>query len=199
MADDAVDGRQIRADAALMAAVVAGERDAFARLVAKEAPRLVRFATGLLDNDAEAEEIAQEALLRLWRQAPDWRPVARIGTWLHQVTYRLAIDLLRRRRPMVEMEEIVDLIVDPAPLPEEALADGQRLENLRQALGGLPERQRAAILLAYHQDLGQREAAFAMGISEEAYESLLARARRRLRHAAAAWMAAEMPEGGTPT
>ncbi len=179
--DDPHDGDAIRADHALMRAVADGEDGAFARLIAAEAPKLTRFAASILSDLSEAEEVVQEALLRLWKQAESWEPQARIGTFLHQVAYRIAIDRLRRRRPHVDIDGLDDVLEDDGPTPERQLAQKDDGRVVQAALDKLSERQRAVIVLAHFQELGQAEAADIMGIGEHAYESLLARARRRLR------------------
>jgi RNA polymerase sigma-70 factor, ECF subfamily len=186
MAHGGPDVGRIARDAALMERVAAGDERAFRLVAEAEGPRVLRFATTVLGNVAEAEEVSQEALLRLWRHAPEWRPVARIATWLHQVAYRLALDLLRRRRPTVEIEGVAES-VDPAPLPDEAVLRLRRARDLAAAIGELPERQRVAVVLAHHQGLSEREAASVMGVTEAAYHSLLARGRRSLRQAMGAW------------
>jgi RNA polymerase sigma-70 factor (ECF subfamily) len=179
--DDPDDGDAIRADHALMRAVADGEDGAFARLIAAEAPKLTRFVASLLSDLSEAEEVVQEALLRLWKQAASWEPQARIGTFLHQVAYRIAIDRLRRRRPHVDIDGLDDILEDEGPTPERHLAQQDDGRVVQAALDKLSERQRTVIVLAHFQELGQAEAADIMGIGEHAYESLLARARRRLR------------------
>ena len=172
----------IIADHALMAAVADGDGQAFERLVAAETPKLLRFARTLLTaSPAEAEEVVQEALLRLWKMAPDWQPNARVGTWLHQVVYRLSIDNIRRRRPSVEIGTMESEIEDDGPLPDARLIRDDEVTMVQSAIALLPERQRAALTLCHFQELGQAEASAVMGIGESAYESLLARARRRLR------------------
>ena len=172
----------IARDGARLARVAEGDDAAFAMIAAEETPRLLRFLASILGSGtAEAEEIAQEALVRLWRQAPDWQPEARVGTWLHRVAYRLAVDTLRRRRPMVGVEAVEDVVADEAPEPEASLIRADDARALRAAVESLPERQRTAIALCHFQGLGQAEAAMVMDVSEAAYESLLARARRRLR------------------
>lgn len=171
----------LRADHALMQAIAAGERDVFARLIDAEAPRLTRFVAAILSDLAEAEEIVQESMLRLWRQAPGWEPRARIGTYLHRVAYRLAIDRLRRRRPHVDIDDYDDQIEDETALPDRNLDRIDDVRLVHEALDQLSDRQRAVIVLAHFQELGQAEAAAILGIGEHAYESLLARARRRLR------------------
>jgi RNA polymerase sigma-70 factor (ECF subfamily) len=179
--DDPGDDAAIRADHALMQAVADGEDGAFARLIAAEAPKLTRFVASVLSDLAEAEEVVQEALLRLWKQAATWEPQARIGTFLHQVAYRIAIDRLRRRRPHVDIDGFDDILEDESPTPERHLVRQDDGRIVQAALDKLSERQRTVIVLAHFQELGQAEAADIMGIGEHAYESLLARARRRLR------------------
>ncbi|MFI5409777.1 RNA polymerase sigma factor [Kaistia sp. UC242_56] len=179
--DDPGDDKAIQADHALMQAVAAGEEGAFARLIQAEAPKLTRFVASVLSDLAEAEEVVQEALLRLWKQAATWEPNARIGTFLHQVAYRIAIDRLRRRRPHLDIDGFDDILEDDAPTPERHLTQKDDGRVVQAALDQLSERQRTVIVLAHFQELGQAEGADIMGIGEHAYESLLARARRRLR------------------
>ena len=176
------DREGIALDRALMARIAAGSEAAFAALAGEETPRLLRFARSLLaESPAEAEEIVQEALLRLWRQAAAWKPEGRVSTWLHQVAYRLAIDAVRRRRPSVTIESVETELEDEAPVPDARLMQIDDVNAVRAAVARLPERQRTALLLCHFQDMGQGEAALVMGIGERAYESLLARARRRLK------------------
>jgi RNA polymerase sigma-70 factor (ECF subfamily) len=178
--DERPEADPIRRDEVLMATVAAGDEAAFSGLAKAESPRLLRFARSLL-APAEAEEVVQEALLRLWQQAESWQPKGRVSTWLHHVAYRLCIDRLRRRRPVVDVDEVVDDLEDPAPAPDQRLIRVAEADAVRAAIAELPERQRVAILLCHFQELSQAEAAGVMGIGEEAYESLLARGRRRLR------------------
>ncbi len=180
----ALDRERIRADQATMAAVAEGDEAAFARLVRDLTPMLLRFARATLAaSPAEAEEVVQEALIRLWQQAETWQPDGRISTWLHKVAYRLCIDRLRRRRPSVDIDAVEDGLADPAPLPGDRLVQLEDARAVQAAVAALPERQRVAIVLCHYQGLKQAEAAGIMGIGEEAYESLLARGRRRLRAA----------------
>ncbi len=176
------DGDGIARDRARLARVAAGDEAAFAGIVADETPRLLRFVSSILGSgQAEAEEIVQEALIRLWQQAETWQPDGRISTWLHRVTYRLAIDVIRRRRPTVAIETVEDTLEDAGPEPVARLIRVEDVNALRAAIEALPERQRTAIALCHFQGLSQAEAAAVMEVGEAAYESLLARARRRLR------------------
>jgi RNA polymerase sigma-70 factor (ECF subfamily) len=168
------------ADFAELQAIAAGDADAFARLIDRESPRLLRLAQGMLGSLEEAEDVVQDTLFRLWREAGRWKPEARIGTWLHTVCYNRSIDRLRRRRSAVE-ESVLTTLPDEADLPDAALVQGEAAQSVRDAIARLPDRQRSALLLFHFQDLPQSEAARIMGVSETAFESLLARARHHLR------------------
>jgi RNA polymerase sigma-70 factor (ECF subfamily) len=177
-----LDRAGIHADQELMAAIAEGDEAVFERLVRGLAPVLLRFARATLAaSPAEAEEVVQEALIRLWQQAASWQPDGRISAWAYRVTYRLCIDRLRRLRPAVDLDAVADDLADPAPLPGARLARLEDVRAVQAAVAALPERQRTAIVLCHYQGLAQAEAAVVMGLGEEAYESLLARARRRLR------------------
>ncbi len=179
---DARDRSQIHADQATMAAIAAGDTRAFARLVGQMTPVLLRFTQSILvASPGEAEEVVQEALVRLWQRADAWQPNGRVVTWLHRVAYRLAIDALRKRRPSVAIDDVAEVIADGKPLASTRLDHADEVRAIRAAIAALPERQRSAIVLCHFQGLAQAEAAAVMGIGEHAYESLLARARRSLR------------------
>ncbi|WP_454688677.1 RNA polymerase sigma factor [Achromobacter aloeverae] len=172
-------------DAELVARVARQEPAAVRELVARKLPRLLALATRMLGDRAEAEDVAQDAFVRVWRQAPRWRAgEAKFDTWLHRVALNLCYDRLRGRRedPMADMPDDAD----PGPGPDAELARRDREAALKAALAALPPRQREALILTYYQDLSNVEAAAAMEIGVEALESLLARARRSLRERLAA-------------
>jgi RNA polymerase sigma-70 factor (ECF subfamily) len=153
---------------------------AFARLVDRHLARVHSLAYRVLGVRAEAEDVAQEVLLRAWRQLPTWRPgEAKFSTWLQRVTLNLVNDRLRGRRDQVDVEQVELASASPGPEQESARLDQAR--RVRAALQQLPERQRDAMLLCHFEGLGNIEAAAALQISVEALESLLGRARRRLR------------------
>lgn len=163
----------------LMARCAAGDAAAASALITRHAPRAVAVARGMLSDAAEAEDVAQDAMLRLWRQAPAWRPgEAQVGTWLHRVVSNLAIDRLRRRRRW-SAEEPPER-PDGAPGAEAKLAGEDRAAALRAEIAALPDRQRVALTLRHFSDLSNPEIAARMELSVEAVESLLARARRTL-------------------
>lgn len=167
-------------DAADLAATVLGDEQAFARLVDRHLARVHALAWRALGVRAEAEDVAQETLLRAWRQAPKWREgEARFSTWLQRVALNLVNDRLRARREQVPVEE-QDLAAG-TPDPERDALRSEGARRVHEALQQLPERQRDALLLCHFEGLGNIEAAAAMELSVEALESLLSRARRRLR------------------
>jgi RNA polymerase sigma-70 factor, ECF subfamily len=169
-------------DAALMRRVAGGDAAATRTVVARYLPQVLALGRRMLKDAAEAEDVAQDAMLRLWQMAPRWREDAPVGAWLYRVAHNLAIDRIRRRRPTVDVDSAVDL-ADPAPTPAERLAERERKAAVERAIAGLPERQRTAITMVHTLEMGNIEAAAAMEISVEALESLLSRGRRALRAA----------------
>jgi len=157
-----------------------GDRAAAARLIGRHAPKLLTVARRMLGAQAEAEDAVQEVFLKLWTHAARWQPgKAKFETWLYRVMLNQCYDRLRRR-PTAPLEAADD-VADGAALPDTGLDEGKLGEEIARALEGLPERQKAAILLCHFRELGNVEAAEIMGISVEALESLLSRGRRSLR------------------
>ena len=171
-------------DEALLARVANGDPASVRALVARKLPRLLSLAGRMLGDASAAEDVAQEAFLRVWKQAPRWRPgAARFDTWLHRVALNLCYDRLRRRREL-SYAEPPDR-ADETPGPERGLEAADTGRRVSAALQTLPDRQREAIVLCYYQELGNIEAAAIMGVSVEALESLLGRGRRAMRVALA--------------
>ena len=167
-------------DADLLAAAGRGDGRATRALVDRKLPRLIALATRMLGDRTEAEDVAQESLLRLWRQASRWRRgEAKVDSWLHRVALNQCYDRLRRSRdsPAAQPPDSID----PSPRPDQALGRTEDGERLLDALQRLPDRQREAIILQYYQGLSNMEAARLMDVSVDALESLLARGRRALR------------------
>ena len=171
-------------DEELVRRVGQGDPAAIQAMVARKLPRMLALAQRMLGDPVEAEDVAQEAMLRAWKQAPRWRPgKAKFDTWLHRVGLNLCYDRLRRRRE-VPTETPPDR-PDDGPAPDRGLLAAELGVRVDAALRRLPERQREAIVLCHYQELSNIEAADLMKISVEALESLLSRGRRALRQALA--------------
>lgn len=176
--------RQFDPDEDLVTRVGAGDPAAIRALVARKSGRLLGLAHRMLGDLAEAEDVTQEAFMRAWKQAPDWRPgAAKFDTWLHRVALNLCYDRLRRRREVV-METLPER-PDEGPAPDRGLEAQDTGRQVARAMQALPDRQREAIVLCHYQEMGNIEAAALMGVSVEALESLLGRGRRALRAALA--------------
>src|SRR5262249_1240552 len=141
---------------------------------------MVAVARRMLADPHEAEDVAQEVFLRVWREAANWRPgQAKFVTWMHRVTLNLCYDRLRRRREIADPDAGL-AVADPAPSASAAWLASQRAQRVQAALADLPERQRAAITLCHFEEMTNIEAAAALDVSVEALESLLSRGRRTL-------------------
>lgn len=168
------------ADDALMRGVAARDAGAFRMLTERHAARPHRIAWRMLGDAAEAEDVGQEAMLRLWRDAESWRPGgAGVAAWLTRVATNLCLDRLRRRSRL--SGEPVPERIDEEPLADAALAAEQTRAQVIAAMDRLPERQRAAVVLTYYEELVNAEAAAILEMNIKAFESLLLRARRALR------------------
>ena len=188
MTDMPLDALSTLSDDALLVLFSNGDPAAAQLLTRRLAPRVLAHAARLLGGDrAEAEDVAQEAMLRLWRIAPEWRQgEAQVTTWLYRVTANLCTDRLRRsgRRCHAALDQVPEP-EDDAATPAEAMEAREREEALQQALDDLPERQRQAVVLRHIEGLGNPEIAEIMDISTEAVESLTARGKRALAKALA--------------
>ncbi len=175
-------GSETSEDASLVAAATNGDAAAFRSLVDRHLSGVLAVARRMLRDDAEAEDVAQEALLRLWRSA-DGLEVGPQGLrpWLRRVVSNLCVDRMRSGRRLMVVEEVPDRAEPATQLTQmEARDVSQRVDA---ALKELPDRQRMALTLFHYEGLSQVEVGRIMGISDEAVESLLARARRNLKGA----------------
>jgi len=156
---------------------------AFASLVELHFQPVYRVAWRMLGGREGAEDIAQEAFLRLWQNPRQVRDGKALKSWLMRVASNLVIDRYRRQGP-VDAGEAPDT-ADDAPGPELSLRRANVASAVDDAIAGLPERQRLALVLSHYEGYGNPEIAGALDISVEAVESLLARARRALKAALA--------------
>jgi RNA polymerase sigma factor (sigma-70 family) len=169
-------------DDGLVLRIAARDAAAFRIIVERETQTLHRIAYRMLGERAAAEDIAQDALLRLWAGAGRWTPNGTgVGAWLRRVATNLCLDRLRRRKFV--SDEAVPERVDCAPLADVALHAAQMQAAVVGAIGSLADRHRAAIILTYYEALPNTEAAETMDMNLKAFESLLLRARRSLHDA----------------
>ena len=139
-----------------------------------------RLAFRLLGDRFEAEDVAQDAFLKLWSHVPDWQAGrARLSTWLCRVATNACYDRLRKKRPSLPGDALEPMDERPGALV--VLERRERWDALQAAMMDLPERQRLALSLCYDEAMPQREAAAVMEMTEKAYESLLVRARKALK------------------
>ncbi len=167
-------------DEALMSEVSAQRQQAFRILMRRHMPRALRVAERIVRDPAEADDIGQEAFMRVWTNAASFDPkVAKFTTWLYRIVLNLTFDRTRRRtfEPLEEAGEVPDT----GPHAVERLIADEELSLLNRAMAGLSDRQRGAIALFHMEGLSGEEAAKAMNLSAKAFESLLGRARLALK------------------
>ncbi|MEL6678254.1 MAG: RNA polymerase sigma factor [Pseudomonadota bacterium] len=167
------------ADEDLLARYAAGDQSAARALTERHAARVLSVAQRMLGDRAEAEDITQEAMLRLWKIAPSWETGrAKVSTWLYRVASNLCIDRIRAHKPIYDAEP--PDMADEAPGTVERLEEADRATALHAALATLPDRQRLAMTLKFLEDLPNPEIATIMDLSVDAVESLVARGKRAL-------------------
>jgi RNA polymerase sigma-70 factor (ECF subfamily) len=175
-------GNVAPSEAELMACVADGSMPALAELVRRHQDKVLALSYRMLGRWDLAEDVAQEAFLRVYRGAAQYEPNAAFTTWLYRVVVNLCLDTKRkvRRAPLPLPDDTPVQADDRDPLEAR-----EQAERVQQAVAGLPERQRAVLVLHRYQGLSHREIAQAMGWSESAVESLLVRAYANLRKAVA--------------
>ncbi len=166
----------------LLRAIARGDHLAFKRLVERYQSRLFNFLYRYLRDRETAEDLTQEVFLKVYQAAPRFEPRAKVRTWVFTIAYNLAVNELRRHR----RRRLLGLLVreDRGATAIEASEAGDHLEleeTMTAALGLLPHNQRAALLLRVRDELSYQEIAEVLGVSRASVESLLFRARERLR------------------
>lgn len=167
-------------DADLLAAFAGGDRSAAMTLTQRLTPRVMGQAYRMLGNRSDAEDVAQDAMMRLWKIAPDWdADRAQVTTWLYRVVANLCTDRLRKSGRGVALDAIEEPS-DTKPSVAETLQDKARTTALRDALADLPERQSQAVALRHLEELGNPQIAIIMNTNVRTVESLIARGKRAL-------------------
>lgn len=170
-------------DARLMACIAKGDEKAYATLVQKHLGRTVRMAIRIVGNQADAEDVAQDAFIRVWKHAENWNPDekggAKFTTWFYRVVTNLCIDYTRKKKGIA-----LDNIAEQQTEDDDGLQNLEKQDAysiLKDHVDALPERQRIALTLCFYEEMSNKDAAQVMEISVKALESLLVRARRTLK------------------
>lgn len=175
-------------DVALMRRVGQGDHDAFEALVTKHQHAVVGTVAKMLGNASEAEDIAQQVFVRLWKSAPRYKPTAKFTTFLFTITRNLVFNETRRRQRKKEhsLDEQEDDWHRQVPESEQGQPDAQLLQSemraaVDQAIQSLPEKQRLAVVLRRYEQMPYEEIAKVLDLSVSAVKSQLFRARTALR------------------
>jgi RNA polymerase sigma-70 factor (ECF subfamily) len=167
-------------DDALLSQIAEGDRRAFSQLMDRHIDRAHGLARRVLGSKSDAEDVVQDAFMKVWQKAGQWQPGrAQFSTWLYRVVVNRCLDL--KRKPVNAALDNVAEQSDDRPDAYESIEARQRQTKIVAAVAALPERQRTAIALSYTAGLSNAQAAETMEISVKAFESLLVRAKRELR------------------
>jgi RNA polymerase sigma-70 factor (ECF subfamily) len=177
-------------DAELMLRVKDGDGASFGVLLEKHRSPVVHFLYRMVQNPAVAEELAQEVFLRVYRSRATYEPTAKFTTWLFRIATHLALNSLRdnkneRLQDRLDEDSSSDLPVrqvsDGRPSVEQRMVYQAKLDEVRRAIGALPEKQRAAVLMHKYEEMEYAQIAKVLNCSESAVKSLLFRAYEALR------------------
>jgi len=173
---------ELLSDELLMARVGEGDQQAYSVLVDRHFARSHGLATRVVGDFAGGEDVVQDAFLRLWKHAPNWRPKgAKFTTWFYRVVMNLCIDVQRKERKKTVPLENAGEPADDGPSADTIVHRSQVAARVGGALADIPERQRVAISLCYFDGLSNREAAAILDVNIKGLESLLSRGRKGLR------------------
>ena len=175
-------------DAGLLKAAAAGSHAAFAEIASRHYQPVYRLAWRMTNGAADAEDMAQEAFVKLWKNPSQVREAGALKGWLMRVAANAVID--RSRKPQSGALDDAPEVADPQARPDAPLDRAQAARLVDARIAELPERQRLALSLVYFEGLTNIEAAAVLEVSVDALESLLARARRGLKDSLSAeWRA----------
>jgi RNA polymerase sigma-70 factor (ECF subfamily) len=176
-----IEGMDQDLDEALIVRIAQGDAEAFRKLMSRHMQRSMRLAVRISGNASDAEEVVQEAFLRLWTKADTWQPGrGKFTTWFFRILVNLCLD--RKRRPAPLPLEVAGDPPDPGRSATAKIYQDEVGREVARAIGELPDRQRVALVLCYYEELSNLEAAQALQISVSALEALLVRARRTLKN-----------------
>ncbi|HEY2987827.1 MAG TPA: sigma-70 family RNA polymerase sigma factor [Candidatus Binatia bacterium] len=168
-------------DRELLALIQAGSQPAFGALVKRHAERFYRLAYRYVQSKEAAEDIVQDAFLKLWEDPGAWRPErnSRFTTWFYRVVANLSLDWRKKKRPLPLPEDLP--LIDERATPDEAVMQAEAQRRLEREIAALPERQRTALNLCFGEGLSNQEAAEMMEVNLKALQSLIMRAKATLK------------------
>ena len=182
MKKEAIVNLEHLADNDLLLLFANGDAGAARILTSRLMPTIFRHAYHRIYNQADAEDITQEAFMRLWKISPNWQQQqVQVSSWLYRVTENLCIDRLRKKKTSYNIEALDNELEDNRPTADTMIQEKERLNALNEALATLPERQALAIRLRHINGLSNIEIAEIMRLSDKAVQSLLARGKRALK------------------
>ncbi len=169
-------------DESLLARICDGDHQAFAILVRRHTNRFFAAAYRFTGHVQEAEDVVQEAFLKLWQKPQAWdeKRGVRFTTWFYRVVVNGALDTVRKKRPQ-DGQDVLDGLGDGRESVESLIQKAEYEEILENAIQALPERQRAALNLCFYEEMSNKEAAEILDVNIKALESLLMRAKAGLR------------------
>jgi len=177
-----------KSDQELLALIQGGSHPAFAELVERHTTRFYRLAYRYVQNRETAEDLVQEAFLRLWENPATWQPErnSKFTTWFYRIVVNLCLDWQKKKRPIPLDEDIP--LPDERESADEAMIRIQEQRLLEKEIAALPERQRTALNLCFDEGLSNQEAAEAMGVNLKALQSLIMRAKTTLKERMKAYL-----------
>jgi RNA polymerase sigma-70 factor (ECF subfamily) len=168
-------------DAGLLARIKMGDKEAFATLVRRHSMRFYRIAYRFSGGRTEAEDIVQEAFLKLWERPNLWQEDRNTAftTWFYRVLVNMCLDYRKKKRPVSLQDD--SWVMDERHSYEETMLLDERERLLEEHIHTLPQRQRTALNLCFYEGLSNQEAADVMDINIKALQSLLMRAKATLK------------------
>ena len=159
-----------------------GDADAFEQLVAAYRDQVFRLALRMCGNEADADEVAQEAFLSAWKALPNFRGDSQFSTWLYQLTSHAAIDLMRREKRQIAAEDITEVSApDPAPGPQQQAEQSETRQAVRDAMAQLSPEYRQIVVLRFLQELSYEEIGTVLKLPPGTVKSRLNRAKAQLK------------------
>lgn len=176
-----VDGLDSCTDAELVGACLAGRRDAFDLIVIRHQKSVYQICYRFAGNHADASDLSQETFLRAWRGLRGFKRQSSLGTWLHRIAVNASLSRVCVRTPATESVDDLRLPDDRAETPADRVIRGERAASVRRAIAGLPDRQRATVILRVYQELPHHEIAAILGSSVGSVKANFFHALRNLR------------------